>query len=139
MNPWQDVGRELKDRPGTPVHETHLPAAKPAGASYGAPRRKDCRFPDYPNPWGLAPSHCACMLLVVQDLTTKEIAAKLGMMPKTVDAHFERIRASMGTRTRLQAAVLWDRFTRSEGEVPEPDEGVLLLKWRGGHTTVRLS
>ena len=54
--------------------------------------------------------------LVAEGLTNAEIAARLGLAPKTVDAHVEHIRNKLGVRSRAQIAVWAARHPRMARE-----------------------
>jgi len=112
---------------------------KRPGASFGVRRPRVSRFPKVATPWDLTPAQCAIMPLLLEDKSHKEIGVILCMAKKTVDTHVGRVKAAMGVRSLVQAAVQWDRWTRPGGQPPEPAEGVLVLRWRGGQQSVLLS
>ena len=56
------------------------------------------------NPLGLTSREMAILLLLAEDLSNKEIAAKLGISPKTVDHHVVAVLAKLGAATRKEAA-----------------------------------
>ena len=151
MNPFEDLARDMLDRPGMPVSgrpgrpsaspllapkERKRQPAKPPGASFGVKKERLTRFPCIPTPWDLSPAQCAVVALIPEDMTAVEIGLRLHMSHKTVASHIGRIKAAMGVRTMVQAAILWDRLQRPGGSIPEPDEGLLVIRWRGGQYTV---
>jgi DNA-binding CsgD family transcriptional regulator len=83
-------------------------------------------LPVVPNPWSLSPSEAEIMRLTIGGMCVKEVAAQLHISHKTVESHLSRVREKMGTRTRLQAFLAWDRHLRPhyvEPEVPDPEPG----------------
>src|SRR5579872_5039079 len=52
-----------------------------------------------------------CLCYVVERYSSKQIAARLGVAPKTVDSYLDTARVKLGARTRQEAAqVLVSRF-----------------------------
>jgi DNA-binding CsgD family transcriptional regulator len=83
-------------------------------------------LPVVANPWNLSPTEAEIMRLMIGGMCVKEVAAQMRISHKTVESHLSRVREKMGTRTRLQAFLAWDRHLRPhyvEPEVPEPDPG----------------
>ncbi len=56
----------------------------------------------------------ACLRLVADGLSSKEIAARLDLQPGTIDQYLKDASAILGTRTRSQAAVVYMRFLGTE-------------------------
>jgi DNA-binding CsgD family transcriptional regulator len=56
------------------------------------------------NPLGLTTREVEVLLFVAEDLSNKQIAAKLGISPKTVDHHIVAVLAKLGVSTRKEAA-----------------------------------
>jgi DNA-binding CsgD family transcriptional regulator len=52
----------------------------------------------------LTPGQKACLRLVMQHLSSKEIARELGISPHTVDMRIKRANAALGVSTRFEAA-----------------------------------
>jgi HD-GYP domain-containing protein (c-di-GMP phosphodiesterase class II) len=69
-------------------------------------------------PAGLTPREVEVLRLVARGLSTKQIAAKLTMSPKTAGNHIEHIYAKIGATNRVTASL----FAVQNGLVPE-DEG----------------
>ena len=65
------------------------------------------------------------LLLVYQRLSSKEIGRRLGISPKTVDAHLQTARQQLGCSTRIQAArVYWESLPRERFPMSEMHQGV---------------
>lgn len=62
---------------------------------------------------GLTPTEWRVMLAVVdgQD-NAKEIARAIGTSPRTIEIHMSSIKAKLGAKTKLQAALIVDRALR---------------------------
>ncbi len=91
----------------------------------------------------LSPREHEALHLVVGGATTSTIAARLGVMPRTVDAFVGSAMRKLGARTRLQAAATLarDRGSASgpRGTVPRlsPPERELLGLLASGETVTR--
>ena len=57
-------------------------------------------------PAGLTPREAEVLVLLARGRTNKEVAAALGVAPKTVGRHAENLYAKLGVRSRA-AAALW--------------------------------
>jgi DNA-binding NarL/FixJ family response regulator len=66
------------------------------------------------NPWSLPPREVEVMNLLIQTGLEKIVALELGLSRKTVQELVGRTRKRMGARTRLLAAIEWDRWSRKE-------------------------
>ncbi len=64
----------------------------------------------------LTPREEAVVTLVAEGRASKEIAALLGVVKKTVDKHLENAFRKLGVRNRTEAAAVWNRRTTA----PEP-------------------
>lgn len=53
-----------------------------------------------------------CLLLAAEGLTSPQIAARLGLSPRTVDEHLALACQGLGVRTRVQAVALVARHRR---------------------------
>lgn len=88
-----------------------------------ARRRGSRRCSDLPtvaNPWGLTAMQCKVLSMVCDGLLSKQIGPTLGISQKTVEAHRSRAMYKMGAvGNGLRAAILWDRFTRSQAQAKE--------------------
>lgn len=63
----------------------------------------------------------ACLRLVAQGMSSKQISVRLDIQPGTVDQYLKDASAILGTRTRSQAAVVLMRFeTASSSPKSEP-------------------
>jgi DNA-binding NarL/FixJ family response regulator len=63
----------------------------------------------------LSERQCDVLRLIAEGLTSKEIAARLGVTLKTVATHTERIFDKLGASNRTHAAALWYRREESDG------------------------
>lgn len=66
---------------------------------------------------GLTPRQADVLALIAEGLSNTEIAARLTLSPKTVDHHISAVLAKLGVTSRVQAAALAHRQSRS---VPAP-------------------
>ncbi len=67
------------------------------------------------NPWKLPARQAEIMTLIASDgLTSKEIGRHLGVSYKTIEVQIYRAIDKMEARSRIQAAVLWDRWARGK-------------------------
>ena len=67
-----------------------------------------------PNPWagdGVTDREADVLRLVIDGLANKEIAAALGLSPRTVEKHVESLLRKAGARSRAQLAVTARRAT----------------------------
>lgn len=60
--------------------------------------------------------------LAATGLTSKQIGHKLGLSPKTVDCHFDRVQHRLGARTRSHAVVIWKDLQLQERQLAEDIE-----------------
>jgi DNA-binding CsgD family transcriptional regulator len=72
-------------------------------------------------PRGLTPREIEVLVLVQRGATTRAVAEKLGITPKTAGNHIERIYAKIGVSTRAEAAM----FAMQHGLVPAWDTTTL--------------
>jgi DNA-binding CsgD family transcriptional regulator len=68
----------------------------------------------------LSEGQLACMSLVAQNLTSKEIACRLGISPHTVDQRVRQSLRTLGVTNRRQAARLIRITTSDPGFEPAP-------------------
>ena len=118
----------LEDRPHRPAHtreaaSAELRRAARAGEMDGAavdavlaaaghaPRRKPTA------PGGLTPREIEVLVLAARGGTTKAVAHKLGIAPKTAGNHLERIYTKIGVSSRAEAAM----FAMQHGLLPAWD------------------
>ena len=73
-------------------------------AGHGEPRAPSDRRPR--NPGGLTRREVDVLRLAARGLTTRQIADRLYISPKTADHHIQHIYGKIGTSTRAGAA-LW--------------------------------
>ena len=64
-----------------------------------APRRRPTA------PAGLTPREVEVLELAARGATTKQVASRLGITPKTAGNHIERIYAKIGVQSRAEAAM----------------------------------
>lgn len=96
------------------------PAHRPGDANPTPPKARKRRLsplrstvpPVEPNPWRLTAHECAVIKGFVEALTAKEIGLQLCLSHKTIEAHSANLKAKMGAKSLLQAALYWDRFKR---------------------------
>jgi DNA-binding NarL/FixJ family response regulator len=55
------------------------------------------------------PRQAQILALVASGLTDGQIATRLGLSPRTVRTHLDRVRQKHGLRNRAEAAVFWSR------------------------------
>jgi DNA-binding CsgD family transcriptional regulator len=73
-----------------------------------ASRARELRKGGEPNPWadeGITDREADVLRLIGQGLANKEIAAKLGVSPRTVEKHVESLLRKTGRRTRVELAL----------------------------------
>ena len=63
------------------------------------------------------------MVLVARGMTNKEMAKRLFLSPRTVDAHVEHIRNKLGFHSRAQVAA-WTAEQGLVGESPPAEEEI---------------
>ena len=73
-------------------------------AGHGEPQRPSRKRPQ--NPGGLTRREVEVLRLAARGLTTRQIADRLFISPKTADHHIQHIYAKIGVSTRA-AAALW--------------------------------
>jgi DNA-binding CsgD family transcriptional regulator len=73
-------------------------------AGHGEPRGPTGKRPE--NPGGLTRREVEVLRLAARGLTTREIAGRLYISPKTADHHIQHIYGKIGVSTRA-AAALW--------------------------------
>ncbi len=73
-------------------------------AGHGEPRASTGKRPQ--NPGGLTRREVEVLRLAARGLTTREIAGRLYISPKTADHHIQHIYGKIGVSTRA-AAALW--------------------------------
>lgn len=107
MNVFADLGRPIVNRPGDPV----LAGPRKPKRVRAAPVLSKAP-PAEPNPWGLSSMQCAVMKGIVNDKNSTAIGAEMGVSHKTIEAHLARAKEKMGATSTVQAALIWDRYTR---------------------------
>lgn len=117
MNVWG----QLIERPAVLIQHRRDPAPRNRDRRNEPKRperaRKLHNLPKVQTPWSLNPHQALCMPLMAAGLTNGEIAAKLGVGIKSVEAHlagaYDRMQEVEDIPiNRVRAAVLWDRHTR---------------------------
>ena len=68
------------------------------------------------NPWNLTEPQCEVARRLFQVVNYKAIARELGIPPTAVNSRLNEIFERMGVRSKTQAAVLWDRYERSNNQ-----------------------
>jgi DNA-binding CsgD family transcriptional regulator len=71
--------------------------------------RTEERLPSHVARWGLTPREVEVLAWVAQGKTSAETALIIGIRPRTVDKHLERIFTKLGVENRTAAAALLAR------------------------------
>jgi HD-GYP domain-containing protein (c-di-GMP phosphodiesterase class II) len=95
---------ELRRLEGEGVLEPRATRAVLVAAGHGEPEARVRRRPQ--NPGGLSRREVDVLTLAARGLTTRQIADRLVISPKTTDHHIQHIYAKIGVSTRA-AAALW--------------------------------
>jgi DNA-binding NarL/FixJ family response regulator len=68
------------------------------------------------NPWKLPPRQVEVLTLLTGhgNGCNKIIARAMGIDPRTVEEHMRRALKKMGATNRVQAAIMWDRWDRTQ-------------------------
>jgi HD-GYP domain-containing protein (c-di-GMP phosphodiesterase class II) len=99
-----DAAAELRRLESDGVLEPRASRAVLVAAGHGEPRRLSGKRPK--NPGGLTRREVEVLRLAARGLTTREIADRLVISPKTADHHIQHIYGKIGVSTRA-AAALW--------------------------------
>jgi HD-GYP domain-containing protein (c-di-GMP phosphodiesterase class II) len=99
-----DAAAELRRLEAEGVLEPRAARAVLVAAGHGEPAARTRRRPQ--NPGGLSRREVDVLILAARGLTTREIADRLVISPKTADHHIQHIYAKIGVSTRA-AAALW--------------------------------
>ena len=99
-----DAAAELRRLEADGVLEPRATRAVLVAAGHGEPGRSTSRRPQ--NPGGLSRREVDVLSLAARGLTTREIADRLVISPKTADHHIQHIYGKIGVSTRA-AAALW--------------------------------
>ena len=99
-----DAAGELRRLETDGVLEPRATRAVLVAAGHGEPAARTRRRPD--NPGGLSRREVDVLSLAAKGLTTRQIADRLVISPKTADHHIQHIYTKIGVSTRA-AAALW--------------------------------
>jgi HD-GYP domain-containing protein (c-di-GMP phosphodiesterase class II) len=99
-----DAAARLRELESLGVLEPRASRAVLVAAGHGEPRANAGRR--QPHPGGLTRREVDVLRLAARGLTTREIAGRLTISPKTADHHIQHIYGKIGTSTRAGAA-LW--------------------------------
>jgi HD-GYP domain-containing protein (c-di-GMP phosphodiesterase class II)/DNA-binding CsgD family transcriptional regulator len=99
-----DAAAELRRLDSAGVLEPRSTRAVLVAAGHGEPRAPSGKRPS--NPGGLTRREVDVLRLAARGLTTREIADRLTISPKTADHHIQHIYGKIGVSTRA-AAALW--------------------------------
>src|SRR5205085_8559906 len=99
-----DSAAELRRLESEGVLEPRATGAVLVAAGHGEPRVPPGRRPN--NPGGLTRREVEVLRLAARGLTTRQIADRLVISPKTADHHIQHIYTKIGVSTRA-AAALW--------------------------------
>jgi HD-GYP domain-containing protein (c-di-GMP phosphodiesterase class II) len=102
--PEADAAQELRRLESEGVLEPRATRAVLVAAGHGEPAGRVRRRPQ--NPGGLSRREVDVLRLAARGLTTREIADRLVISPKTADHHIQHIYGKIGVSTRA-AAALW--------------------------------
>jgi DNA-binding NarL/FixJ family response regulator len=118
----------LEDRPHRPAHSRDEAAAElrraalagemdgsAVDALLAAAGHRTRRKPTAPA--GLTPRELEVLVLAARGGTTRAVASKLGIAPKTVGNHLERIYSKIGVSSRAEAAM----YAMQHGLIPAWD------------------
>jgi DNA-binding CsgD family transcriptional regulator len=100
----EDAAAELRGLASRGVLEQRATHAVLEAAGHGKPGGPASRRPQ--NPGGLSRREVEVLCLAARGLTTREIADRLYIAPKTADHHIQHIYTKIGVSTRA-AAALW--------------------------------
>ncbi len=100
----EDAAAELRQLESQGVLEPRASRAVLVAAGHGEPRAPSGKRPR--NPGGLTRREVDVLRLAARGLTTRQIADRLYISPKTADHHIQHIYGKIGTSTRA-AAALW--------------------------------
>ena len=64
------------------------------------------------NPWDLPPRMQTVLQYLTDGLSSKQIADRMGVTPKTIEAYRSEAIERMYAKNSLHAAVMWDRHAR---------------------------
>jgi DNA-binding NarL/FixJ family response regulator len=99
-----DAAAELRQLESQGVLEARASRAVLVAAGHGEPRAPSAKR--LPHPGGLTRREVDVLRLAARGLTTRQIADRLYISPKTADHHIQHIYGKIGTSTRA-AAALW--------------------------------
>jgi HD-GYP domain-containing protein (c-di-GMP phosphodiesterase class II) len=99
-----DAAAELRRLDGEGVLEPRATSAVLVAAGHGEPAARVRKRPE--NPGGLSGREVDVLSLAARGLTTREIADRLVISPKTADHHIQHIYNKIGVSSRA-AAALW--------------------------------
>jgi len=99
-----DAATELRRLESAGVLEPRASRAVLVAAGHGEPRTPSGKRPS--NPGGLTRRELEVLRLAARGLTTREVADRLTISPKTADHHIQHIYGKIGVSTRA-AAALW--------------------------------
>ena len=102
--PAADAAEELRKLESAGALEPRASRAVLVAAGHGEPRAPSGKRPQ--NPGGLTRREVDVLRLAARGLTTREIADRLYISPKTADHHIQHIYGKIGASTRA-AAALW--------------------------------
>ncbi|HEY3764475.1 MAG TPA: helix-turn-helix transcriptional regulator, partial [Gaiellales bacterium] len=99
-----DAAAELRELESQGVLEPRASRAVLVAAGHGEPQAPSGKRQKHPG--GLTRREVDVLRLAARGLTTREIADRLFISPKTADHHIQHIYTKIGTSTRA-AAALW--------------------------------
>lgn len=126
---WADGLLPLQHRPG----DADPDPVRAERSRVGVTRRKERKFDQVPNPWGLSGAEVACLRALASGLSQAEAAKDLIMSHKTVQTHVHRAKEKVGASTTVQAVVFFDRWMRDQKEDVE-----VVLRYVAGCPSVEL-
>ena len=100
----EDAAAELRRLESEGVLEPRATRAVLVAAGHGEPGSRARKGPQ--NPGGLSRREVDVLRLAARGLTTRQVADRLVISPKTADHHIQHIYAKIGVSTRA-AAALW--------------------------------
>lgn len=128
-----------RERPGDPIKDPKAVARGHAAMK----SKRERRFPQVPNPWGLTGAEWAVLTAMLETGDQwSDIGARLFMASKTASTHVQRAREKMGAKTTMHAVLLMDRWIRAEKIdlelVVRFIDGKPSVEMRPTHTSIRV-
>lgn len=109
-------GRSLPAVPAPAERAAEVPVGSPGAQVVPLPAPARSGDPEQPGPWAVRPAGTALsvreaevMVWLARGARNREIAQAMGLAPKTVKNHVNRIFAKLGAHTRVEAVLRWQQ------------------------------